>query len=175
MHSTLREKTMPNTLIQAAAEGMPDATRRRFLQLLPATAALAAVPAPAQSAPIDPMEAAHYHATQLAEAMGRANPEMTYRFKIDEKKGYAFVIGDSKEDIERAARPIYDGPNFYEIDPGNGTRPILWLERVEYRTTPGHYYIAERRWKGRLEAKPRRLKEKQFRFVSKVENYGGRA
>lgn len=165
---------MPNTAIQAAAEGMPDATRRRFLQLLPATAALAAVPAPVRSAPIDPMEAARYHAKALAEAMGKANPELTYRFKIDEKNGFVFIVGDTKEDIERAARPIYDGPNFYEIDLGNGKRPIWWLERVEYHSTPGHYYLAQSRWRGRLEAKPRRLKEKQFRIVRKVENYAGR-
>ncbi|SCW38878.1 hypothetical protein SAMN02927900_01275 [Rhizobium mongolense subsp. loessense] len=163
---------MPNTPIQATAEGMPAPSRRRFLQMLPA--AIAAVPSPAPAAPIEPMEAARYHADQLAAAMNAINSERMFRVAFDTESTFVLICGDRKDGSDRVTPAAYDGPNFYEIELTNGTRPIWWLERVEYRTTPGHYYVAESRWKGRLESKPQRLKEKHFRIVRKVEDYGGR-
>ncbi|OWK26316.1 hypothetical protein AJ87_03130 [Rhizobium yanglingense] len=106
---------MPNTSIPATAEGMPEATRRRFLQMLPAAAAIAAIPIPAPAAPIDPMEAARYHADQLAAAMNEINSERRFRVAFDTENTFVVICGDRKDRSDRATPAVYDGPNFYEI------------------------------------------------------------
>uniref|UniRef100_UPI003F4941A0 hypothetical protein n=1 Tax=Ensifer adhaerens TaxID=106592 RepID=UPI003F4941A0 len=67
----------------------------------------------------------------------------------------------------------YTGPGFYEIEDAKGRRPILWLERVDYKTVSGFYYLAESRWKGRLEY-TKRLKPGAIRIISKVDEYASR-
>ncbi|KQX20955.1 hypothetical protein ASD01_29500 [Ensifer sp. Root423] len=66
----------------------------------------------------------------------------------------------------------YTGPGFYEIEDAKGRRPILWLERHDYKTVPGFYYRAESRWKGRVAYKLR-LKPSTFRIIREAGDYAG--
>ncbi|MGK6313698.1 hypothetical protein [Neorhizobium sp. DT-125] len=162
---------MPNTPVQAAAEGLPSIHRRRLLIGLAAasaTTASLAVPDVAEPATIeDPAERAKHVAKQLAQAMKELNPDRDYEVRFTEDNSFVYILPSRKPQL-----PVYDGPNFYEVELPNGKRPILWLERHGYKTAPGHYYTGAHRWGNRFETSPRRFSEKQLRFIRKVENFG---
>ena len=157
--------------ITAAVTMKPAVSRRRLLVgIAAASASAAAIAAPevADAAVIqDPLERAKFHADQLAAAMAEINPAMQWKVEIGTEANFAVVVGQPKK-----PKPVYDGPNFYEVELSNGKRPILWLERHDYQTFPGHYYTGAHRWGNKFETKPRRFSEKQISFIRKIENFG---
>lgn len=64
----------------------------------------------------------------------------------------------------------YTGPGFYEVEDAKGRRPMLWIERHDYKTVPGFYYRAESWWKGRMEY-TKRLKPAAVRIIGKDDEY----
>ncbi|MBX4876647.1 hypothetical protein HJA89_27810 [Rhizobium bangladeshense] len=94
---------MPNTFVQAADEGLPNLTRRRFIGgvavgSLPAAGIVRAV-MPVQPVSIDeflakalPSERVRYHSKALAEAMAEMHPdESGWRVQADHEARFVMV------------------------------------------------------------------------------------
>lgn len=128
----------------------------------------AAAPDNAQSAPALPARAlAHHHAKELALALKALNPGCEFQIVFSDDERSVFVIP-----AETPPAPVFDGPANYEVETKRGTRPILWIERHQYRTKPGFYFTGQHRWRGKPEGKPRRLREDQIRIIRKIDSEG---
>lgn len=140
-------------------------TRRAVLK---SAATVAAIPTIATASPaaMTVEERAAYHAGELAKAMQDADPSLQWKVTISIADRFALVSGHEE------SAPIYDGAGFYEVALSNGTHPVLWIERHDYKTAPGHYYTGAHRWGDAFETKPRRYAEKQLRFIRKIDRAG---
>ncbi|XNY05226.1 hypothetical protein ACMFL9_12150 (plasmid) [Sinorhizobium meliloti] len=91
---------------------------------------------------------------------------------VERSDGWIF-IGARKRQLEEPKPVNWSGPDFYEVEQGK-KRPVYWIERVDYKSKPGHYYRAVSRWKGRDECKPFCIKADNLRIVRKLTEYAGR-
>ncbi|MBY5440486.1 hypothetical protein HFO95_27925 [Rhizobium leguminosarum] len=94
---------MSNHVIPAAAEGLPNISRRTLLGAITAVIPAAAAPAVANTfnwnaffAEATPAELARFHANALAEAMAKIHPELSWRHAIDHKNEFALIVGDKR-------------------------------------------------------------------------------
>ncbi|RMI21393.1 hypothetical protein [Sinorhizobium meliloti] len=103
-----------------------------------------------------------------ADCMREMNAAPGLELLVEHSDGWVFI------GTRTPPRPVeWSGADFYQIEQGN-KRPIYWIERVDYKTKPGHYFRAVSRWKGRDECKPFCIKADNLRIVRKVAEYAGR-
>lgn len=104
----------------------------------------------------------------ILDCLREMNPGHPENIVLDRQSAYVFV------GIKIPPQPVeWSGPDFYEIEQGDA-RPIYWIDRIDYKTRPGHYYRAVSRWKGRDERKPIRIQAADLRIVKKRADFAGR-
>ncbi|KSV76682.1 hypothetical protein N182_24735 [Sinorhizobium sp. GL2] len=103
-----------------------------------------------------------------AECLRELNAGPGVELLVERSNGWIFIGTRTPE-----KRVEWSGAGFYEIEQGK-KRPIYWIERVDYKTKPGHYYRAISRWKGQDESKPFYIKADNLRIVRKHTDYAGR-
>ncbi len=103
-----------------------------------------------------------------ADCLREMNAAPGLELLVERSDGWIFI------GTRTPAKPVeWSGADFYEIERGE-TRPILWIDRVDYKTRPGHYYRAVSRWKGRDERKPFCIAAGDLRIIRKRSDFAGR-